>query len=846
MSAPRRLTANPQKGGIQVMPTLLQDLRYGLRMLAKSRGFTVVAVLTLALGIGANTAIFSLINTVMLRSLPVEKPRELMLVRMQTPKSGSETRATFTNPLWEQLRDRQDVFASAFAWSDTRFNLAASGEARYASGIWASGDFFQTLGIRPRLGRLFSAADDRRGCSGVAVLSYGYWQERFAGDRAVLGQIINLDKHGFPIVGVTPPGFYGVNIGEKFDVALPICATALFDAKQERIVERSWWWLNVIGRRKPGISAAQLQARLKLLSPGVFAESVPQNWDAQMQNEYRQWKFVAEPAATGVSYLRGQFGEPLYVLMGLVGLVLLVACANMATLMLARATARNREIALRRALGGTRWRLIRQLLTESLLLSAAGALVGLLFAQWGNALLVRYISTSSDKVFLDFPLDAPVLGFTAAIAVFTAMLFGILPALRSTRVPLASAVKASQPAEGEHHARLLPGKWIVAGQLALSLVLLVAAGLFLRSFTKLITLDIGFDRNHVLIANVGLDEPKMTPQQRLATYDEFEHRLRAIPGVTSTGRSFVTPISGMEWNQPLHSDSPTAPTGDAALVYLNAVSPGYFETLRNPILAGRGFDRRDVTGGQHVAIVNQTLAKKFFGKDDPLGKIVRLDEEPGKLGPPLQIVGVARDSKYESLREDTYATMFLPISGNDPMQEGANLLIRSTLRPSALVRSAAEAISGVDKSVSLEFHTLASQVDDSLVQERVLALLSAFFGILALLLAMIGLYGTFSYLVAQRQSEFGLRMALGAPRNSVLWLVMRDVAMVLAVGISAGLAISLAAVTVLQNLLFGLAARDMLTMTLATLMLSAVVVLAGYLPARRATQVDPMVALRYE
>jgi predicted permease len=820
-------------------------------MLGKNPGFAAVAVLTLALGIGANTAIFSLINTVMLRFLPVERPEELVQVRMRTPQGGSNSRTTFTNTLWEQLRDQQEVFSGAFAWSDTKFNLAQGGAVRYAYGIWASGDFFRTLGIRPAVGRLFNAADDQRGCPGVAVVSYGFWQDQFGGAASVVGEKISLDKHTFPIVGVAPPGFYGVNVGEKFDVALPICATALFDAKQERLNERAWWWLNVIGRVKPEISPEQLKARLQVLSPRIFAESVPPNWDSQMQSDFRKWIFVTTPAATGVSYLRERFEEPLYILMGLVGLVLLIACANIASLMLARAITRSREIAVRRALGATRLRLIRQLLTECLLLSAAGALLGLLFAQWGNALLVRYISTAGEKVFLDFSLDVRVLGFTTAITILTSILFGILPAIRSTRVSLASAGKGRQAFEGGPHARLRYGRWIVGSQVALSLVLLVTAGLFLRSFIKLVTLDIGFDRNDVLLVNVDLPGANVPVERRLPTYDEIERRLRALPGVVSVGRSFMTPISGLEWNTFLHADHPIAPTGDASLVFLNSISPGYFETLRTPMLTGRNFESWDATSGARVAIINQTLARKFYGNLDPVGRYFRLDDAPGKIGPPIQIVGVVKDSKYESLREDTYPAGYFPLAqtpGGDggPGPEGSNFEIRTAMRPLALARSVQEAVAGVNKAIPLEFRTLAEQVNDSLVQERVLALLSGFFGTLALLLAMIGLYGTCSYLVTHRQAEFGIRMALGAQRSSILWLAIRDVIAILVGGLAAGTCISLAATRLLQKLLFGLGARDLVTFAAALAMLSLVALLAGYLPARRATKVDPMVALRYE
>ncbi len=828
------------------MTTLLQDLRYGLRILAKNPGFTAVAVLTLALGIGANAAIFSMLNAVMLRFLPVENPQELVQVRIRTPHSGNDPRTTFTNTLWEQVRDRQDVFSGAFAWGSTRFDLAAGGAVHYADGLWVSGDFFRTLGVRPATGRLFAVADDQRGCPGAAVLSYGFWQEHFAGAKSVVGSTILLNNHSIPIVGVTAPGFYGVEVGGKFDVALPICATALFDEKQERLVERSWWWLNVIGRVKPEFSPEQVKARLQVLSPRILAESVPPAWDPQMQSDFLKWVFVTSPAATGSSYLRSRFEQPLYILMGLVGLVLLIACANIASLMLARAVTRSREIAVRRALGASRMRLIRQLLTECLLLSSAGTLLGILFAQWGIALLVRYISTAENKVFLDFSPDARVLGFTAAMAVLTALLFGLFPAFRATRVSLTAAMKGSQAVEGERRVRFRFGRWIVASQVALSLVLLVAAGLFLRSFVKLLVLDIGFDRNNVLLVDVNLKAPNLTVTHQLATDQEIERRLCALPGVVSCGRSSITPISGNEWNQFLHAESPTAPTGEASLTYFNSISPGYFMTLRTPLLAGRDFNNQDGKGAPRVAIVNQTLARKFYANLDPLGRTFRLDEAPGKTGPPIQIVGVVKDSKYTSLREDTYPTAFLPINQEPGIHVGGNFALRTAVRPSALARSVEDAVAGVNKASSVEFHTLAEQVDDSLVQERMLGLLSGFFGALALLLAMIGLYGTFSYLVTQRQAEFGLRMALGAEPRSILWLVMRDVAAILAAGVVVGLSMSLATVRLFQKLLFGLDARDSVTLTLATVVLCVVVILAGYIPARRAMKVDPMVALRYE
>jgi len=532
-------------------------------------------------------------------------------------------------------------------------------------------------------------------------------------------------------------------------------------------------------------------------------------------------------------------------LMGVVGLVLLIACANIASLMLARAAARQKDLAMRRALGASRLRLIRQLLTECVLLSSAGALVGILLARWGTALLVRYISTGGNAVFLDLSLDHRVLGFTLAIAIFTSVLFGLLPALRATRVSLALAMKGIQAVEIDRRARFRNRHWIVASQVALSLVLLVAAGLFLRSFWKLATLDIGFDRNNVLVVGTNLKTAKVPGDQQLSICEAIESRLRALPGVVSAGRSWTTPVSGSGWNGWIQTEWSKGFTGRNSLAWFNFVSPGYLGTLRMTLLAGRNFNDGDTKTAPAVVIVSETLAQRFFPYLNPVGRTFRIVEN-GKPGPPIEVVGVVRDSKYQTLRENTHPTAFFPATQITGDSEAETFELRTGVRPSALISAVQAAVGSVNKEIPLEFHTLAEQVNDSMVQERMLALLSGFFGILALLLAMIGLYGTLSYLVAQRQTEFGIRMALGAERGSILRLVMRSVISVLALGVVAGIGISLAATRVLQQLLFGLGARDAGTMIAAVAVLSVVAIIAGYLPAGRATKVDPMEALRNE
>lgn len=832
--------------GVRIINEFAQDFHYGLRQLRRNPGFTAIAIVTLALGIGANTAIFSLVNAVLLRTLPVSKPDELMQVQYRDPRWSGQG-GSFTNPLWEQVRDRQDVFSGAFAWSENTFDLAGGGAVHMVRGIWISGGFFSALGLHPAAGRLITASDDQRGCPAVAVLGYGFWQEHYGGSDNAIGSTLSLYGYPVQVIGVAPPGFYGMDVGEKFAVALPICSTEIFDrgrGKKSRLDQRDWWWLMIAGRLKPGVSQQQASARLEVLSPRIFGAAVPQDLSPSMQSGFTKKGLLAAPAATGTSALRRNFEQPLGILMAVVGLILLIACANIASLMLARAAARHKEIAVRRALGATRRRLLRQLLTECVLISSAGALLGLLFARWGSALLVRYISTARNQVFLDLSLDGRVLGFTAAVALLTAILFGVLPAFRSTRLSLTTAMKGSEAVEKEGPVRFRTRKWIVACQVALSLLLLVAAGLLLRSFVKLATLDIGFDRDNVLLVSANLSVAKVPTDQQPATYEAIERRLRALPGVTSVGRSALTPISGFEWNDVIKTEWSSGLTGDNAVAELNSVSPDFFRTLRMELVTGRNFNAGDKKGAPAVAIVSQTLARRFFPHLNPLGRTFRMDDNSGQPGPPIEVVGVVRDSRYLSLREDAPPTAFFPITQQH--ESAGQFELRTAIPPSALVSSVQAAFAAVNSEIPLEFNTLAQQVNDSIVPERTLALLSGFFGALAILLATVGIYGTFSYMVTQRQAEFGIRMALGAQPRSILRLVMGDVIAVLVLGIVGGVGLSMASTRLLQHMLFGVGARDVVTMAAAVGVLSLAALAACYIPARRAAKVDPMVALRYE
>ena len=825
---------------------LTQDVRYALRLFAKTPIVTAVALLSLALGIGANTAIFSLTDALLLRSLPVQNPHQLVTLGTQSRGSTDTPNPIVTNPIWEAVRDHQDIFTRAMAWSDPKFDLAQGGESHLARGLYVSGSYFATLGVQPAAGRLILPTDDVRGCGGVAVLSYDFWKEQFGGDPYSVGKQISLDRHSFQIVGVSGRGFAGTDVGYGYQVAVPICAEAIIDASRPMLDGRSTWWLEMIARRNSGVSVEQINSRLKVLSSAVFNSTVPPRWPADMQAKYRERFLVASDATSGVSYLRSSYQKPLQLLMIVVALVLLIACANIASLMLARASARRKEIAVRLAVGASRARLIQQLLTECVLLSLCGAALGLLLARWGDLLLVRFISVRRLPVFLDLTIDWRILAFTSAVAVLTGILFGILPAIRSTRVPVASAMKSGASQDSESRARFRAGQWIVASQIALSVVLLVGAGLFLRTFTNLLSQDMGFDTSNMTLASVSFSSTKIPHAEQTAMRAEILEGIRAIPGVTSVSQSILTPLGGMGWNDNVVVDDPSAPQGDDALVEFNYVSPEYLATLRTPLLAGRNFDEHDVEGSPKVAIVNEAMAHAFFPSGNALGSYFKTGDDPKKLFGPIQIVGIMKNAKYGSLRKSAPASAFFPLPQIPEPEQGGVFEIRSNLPDSSLLPSLRGAFTAVNASLPISFQSFSRQINESVSQERLLATLSGFFGVLGLLLAIVGLYGVMAYLVMRRQKEIGIRLTLGAERSKILRLILRDVAFVLAIGLPAGIAVAIGTSKFVEKMLFGLAPRDISTLLGAAAVLAGVAVIAGYFPARRASRVDPMVVLREE
>jgi putative ABC transport system permease protein len=829
-----------------IVAEIWRDLKYGARLLRGAPGFTAVAILSLALGIGANTSIFQLLDAVRLRTLPVKDPAELAEVRVANANDGRSgnftgARPELTNPLWERIRAGQQGFSRILAWGATSFETASGGESQRAQGLWVSGDFFGTLEIEPVLGRVINTADDVRGCGAPgAVLNHAFWQRRYGGDRHIVGQSIRLDGQLFPIIGVAPPGFYGVDVGTTFDVALPICAERLTRGDRSRLEVRRAWWLAAIGRLKPGWSMDRASAQLDAISPGIFAATVEPTYIPRSAKQYLEFRLGAFPAATGVSNLREDYETPLWLLLAISGLVLLIACANLANLMLARATAREREIAVRLAIGASRGRIIRQLLAESLLLAACGSALGAILSQ---ALSTFLVSLFGDAVVIDLRADGHVLGVTASLAVGACVLFGLAPAVRATRVAPASVIKAG--ARGSTGGRESFGlrRALVVVQVALSLVLVVGALLFVRTLQNLMAVDPGFRQDGLLVTTLDFRETGVAEPEQGPLHRDLLERVTRVPGVQAAASVFIPPISGGGWwNETILVDGVV----QRAAPNLNWISDGFFKAMETPILAGRDFDEHDLLSAPPVAIVNESFARVFFGAQRPLGRTFQIETGPGEARPDFQIVGLVRDTKYDHVREPFGPIAFFPMGQNPRPGASDRIVIRSNLPLPALVSSVKRAVAEANPNILIRFETLASQVEKSLLRERLMATLSGFFGALAGLLATIGLYGVMSYMVARRRNEIGIRMALGADRALVVRLVLREAIVLLGAGTIVGLVLAAAAARATASLLFGLQPGDPATLAAAVAVLGAVGVLASYLPARRASRLEPTVVLREE
>jgi predicted permease len=826
-----------------------KDVKYGARLMRLNPGFAAVAILSLALGIGANTAIFQLVDAIRLRTLPVKDPQELAVVRIadRSWASGnfSSRYSALTNLQWEQIRDNLQAFSSIFAWSPQRLNLSVGGEARYAETIWVSGEFFNTLGVKPFMGRLLTSADDKRGCGASgAVISYSFWQREYGGAANALGKTVTLEGHPFEIIGITPPEFFGVEVGRKYDVAIPICSDPVVRGEDTKLDVRRAWWLASMGRLKPGWTLAKATAQLEAISPGVFQQTLPPTYNADGVKHYLAYKLGAFPADSGFSQLRRAYSTPLWMLMAIAGLVLVIACANLANLMLARASAREKEIAVRLAVGATRGRLIRQLIVESLLLAGLGAMLGAALARALSQFLVAFLSTDGDPLFVDLGTDWRVLGFTAGLAVLTTMLFGLTPAMRATRVSPGAVLKAAGRGMTAARERFGLRRILVVSQVALSLVLVVGALLFVRSLRNLTTLNAGFQKDGILVVDVDFTKLHTAKEQRQLFKKDLREHIAAIAGVDGVADAYNVPVSGNSWNDVVLSIG--SPQKNLGAPWENRVSPGYFKTLNTPLLAGRDFDDHDTLSSPLVSIVNESFVKKFLAAGNPIGQRFCIEAGAHEVNPIYEVVGVVKDTKYADLHDEIAPIAYYPDMQEKRPDLSDQIIVRSNSPLAGLIGDLKQTFSKINPAIDIDFHTLNATIQGSLVRDRLMATLSGFFGILAGMLAAIGLYGVISYSVARRRNEIGIRMALGAGRPAILRMVMGEAGILLAVGTVVGTGLALALGRTASSLLYGLHAYDATTIAMAIGALALVAAAASYLPAFRASRVDPMTALRDE
>jgi predicted permease len=837
---------------------MFQDLRYGARMMLKSKMFTLVAVLSLALGIGANTAIFSLINALMLRMLPVKNAEELALFSVTSPNAPSGVGYNCNYPLYEMFRDRNQSFTSVIVGANVgRARLFVNESGAVAESVEqqrVSGNLFSTLGVNPVLGRMLTEADDNQanGQPG-AVISFEYWRRRFGADPQVVGRQITVNNTALTIVGVAPPGFFGFEVGSKPELWWPIKA-----ANDQGLRLESFYWIRVIGRLRQGVSMAHAQAEMET----IFRQQIEDvaaarstNWTPTQRRNHFERHIRLEAGGVGYTRLRQQFRQPLFILMAAVGLTLLIACVNVANLLLARAATRRKEIAVRLALGAGRLRLVRQLLTESVLLSLLGGAAGLLFARACLRGLVTYLPQQAQTA-LAVPLDARVLAFTLVVSALTGLLFGLAPAWQATRLNLTASLK-DQTGASASRSRLALNKTLVVTQVALSLFLLIGSGLFMRSLRNLHALDVGFDYENIVQFSIdpggGYDAPR-----RSNLYKQTLARLEALPGAQSATLLYFSLLGGggVSFNVSVPGYTP-APDENMSCNEM-AVGPRFFETMRMPILAGRDFGPQDerppappnsqpgappsMAGAPPLyAVINQAMARYFFGNENPIGRrfIVRRDWQ-------VEIIGVTKDAKYMNLREQPPRTYYLYYFQH-PQREGMTFQLRAsggTADYAATLGRLARELNPQAQVVGLRMMT--DVVNESLTQERFIAQLGSAFSLFALLLASVGLYGVTSYAVTRRTNEIGIRMALGARGADVVRMVMKETMLLVAVGMAIGLGAALATTRLISTLLFGLSPNDPATIAAAALLMIVVAAFAGYLPARRASRVDPMSALRSE
>jgi putative ABC transport system permease protein len=805
------------------------DVRYAFRTFVRNPGFTVIVVLTLALGIGANTAIFSLIDALMLRWLPVRNPQELVQVTLRPPNARDSPGASFSYAIVRALADQDEIFAGVGGFSGFSFDVGSSGSVSRVPGAIVTGGYYETLGLNPVLGRPLTREDDEAAAPLVAVLSYGYWERQLARSSDVIGQAFRINGVPVTIVGVSPPGFVGANVGAIADITMAVAALPQVSPSAAPLLGTGNFWLRVIARPRAGVSVPQATARLNAVWPRISDPVIAPHWPASRRQAMADSVFQFSPGGTGWTRLREVYRKPLFVLMAVVGLVLLIACANVASLLLARASARQREIAVRMAIGAGRGRIVRQLLIESTLLSLIGAAFGIGLAWVSGRFLIKLISSGPAQVVFDLTPNWQVLGFTSAVAIATGLLFGMTPALQTTADGPSLALKAARMSGSR--SRLLPS--LVSGQVALSLVLLAGAGLFVRTLHNLQNLDPGFNANGVLLVDL---EGRRTAVP-LTLLDDVQR----LQGVVAATLSTHTPLSGAVWSEPAVPAGQPIPDRDNA--YFIGAGPGFFTTMQIPVLSGRAFTERDSADGPAVAIVNNVFAQRHFANQNPVGQHLSANVRGERRD--LEIVGLVRNTNAAGLRAAPPATVYVAyaqLTGDFP----TTLAVRATGALGQVASALQQELQSRLPGAPIEVRALSAQVEATIVQERMMATLAGGFGLLALTLACVGLYGLLAYSVAQRTKEIGIRMALGAQGTRVVALVLKRSARLVLIGIALGLPAAWAASRWVESMLFGLTPADPVAIGGAILLLTTAAQLAGYIPARRASRVDPLVALRHE
>ena len=838
------------------MENLFKDIRYGFRGLLKRKAFAAIAVLTLTLGIGANTAIFTLVNAVMLKSLPVVNPHELVLF---TDVTGEGTSFQDTPPTdkWERfsyasykyLRDQNDSFQelaavrSGVSRLSVRQTDSEANAAARASGQLVSGSYFSLLGVRATRGRVLTSDDDQPNAEPAAVISYRYWQKELNSDAAVVGKRSIINGTNFTIAGVMPREFFGERVRRPPDFWLPLSFQPQIEMRDSFLEQKEAYWLTLIGRLKPGVSMDQAEASVTHRVRQFWTEFAGTQLTEDRRSAIESTHVQLVDGSGGISGLRRFYSKPLQMLMAIVGIVLLIACANVGSLLLSRAVARKAEISLRMALGATRGRIIRQLLTESMLLALIGGVSGVLLAQWGVTVLVSLVASEAP---LNTQPDVGVLTFTAGVSIVAGLLFGLIPAIQASKTDLATAMKEkTRLARGLW--RLSPSAALVVVQVGLSMVLLTGAGLFARSLAKLQSEDVGFDRSNLLLVGVDSRLAGYKPTELAALYQQILQRLGELPNVQSVSMAIYSPFSGSQRTSSIQIPGFTPEPGEEPIAEDLLVGPKYATTLGIPVLRGREIDIRDTASGPPVALVNEAFVERYFKDQNPIGRTFSYDNEDDDTNS-VEIIGVIGNIKSEDARASALPAVYRPmLQVQGQFAYSPNVQIRTTRDPKSLAGPVRQMINQIDDKLPVfGVTTMDEQVRDQLTQDRLIAQLVSFFGAIALILACIGLYGVMAHGVARRTNEIGIRMALGAKGGNITWMVLRETLVMVVAGLVLGVPAALLSARLIESQLFGLSPTDPLTLAGAAVVLTVVALLAGYIPARRASRVDPLTALRYE